>query len=252
MKSNLGIVSYEKIKEGRTGLREGDKIKVITSSNGSYGAEGKIGIITNEKSNHGLLDTSEGINIKIEEGNVWRVGEGSIFQIINKKIKIGDKVKMVVPYGKEFRAGSYYDTGFKGCITQLMVRFMDTNKIYEVSNAEGDSYITLKGDDHFWDKDWFERVDEEDVKPKIVKDKIELIYEGNTTKAIINEIEGVSHRGVNDKEDRKIGILIATMRALGFKRKTVDNVIDVLFDEYMPIKYLNNAELLDEVKKRMK
>lgn len=51
----------------------GDKIKIIRATEGCYGAEGKIGIITNEPSTNGLCDHKEGFNVNCS-GHIWRIG----------------------------------------------------------------------------------------------------------------------------------------------------------------------------------
>lgn len=52
----------------------GDKIKIIRTTEGCYGAEGKIGIVTNKPSTNGLSYSKDGFNVDCGRGNVWRIG----------------------------------------------------------------------------------------------------------------------------------------------------------------------------------
>ena len=53
----------------------GDKIKIIEGTIGCLGARGKIGIVTNKKSNNGLGNGREGFNVECSDGEIWfRVG----------------------------------------------------------------------------------------------------------------------------------------------------------------------------------
>lgn len=60
----------------------GDKIKIIRATEGCYGAEGKIGIITNEPSTNGLCDHKEGFNVNCS-GYIWRIGFESECELLD-------------------------------------------------------------------------------------------------------------------------------------------------------------------------
>ena len=51
----------------------GDKIEIIYPGYGASGCSNKIGYITNKKSNHGIEETDPGINVELENGEVWRI-----------------------------------------------------------------------------------------------------------------------------------------------------------------------------------
>ena len=51
----------------------GDKIKIIDPGEGAYDCSNKIGYITNEKSFNGKLAEKPGINVELENGEVWRI-----------------------------------------------------------------------------------------------------------------------------------------------------------------------------------
>ena len=51
----------------------GDKIEIIEPGYGASGCSNKIGYITNKKSNHGIEETDPGINVELENGEVWRI-----------------------------------------------------------------------------------------------------------------------------------------------------------------------------------
>lgn len=48
----------------------GDKIKIIRTTEGCYGAEGKIGTVTNEPSINGLCDDKDGFNVDCGCGHI--------------------------------------------------------------------------------------------------------------------------------------------------------------------------------------
>ena len=50
-----------------------DKIEIINPGYGARGCSNKIGYITNKKSNHGIEETDPGINVELENGEVWRI-----------------------------------------------------------------------------------------------------------------------------------------------------------------------------------
>ncbi len=62
----------------------GDKIKIIRATGGCYGAEGKIGIITNKPSINGLCDNKDGFNVDCGLGNVWRIGYESECELLDE------------------------------------------------------------------------------------------------------------------------------------------------------------------------
>lgn len=49
----------------------GDKIKILDPGYGAMGCSDKIGYITNKNNNHGKSDTDRGINVELENGDVW-------------------------------------------------------------------------------------------------------------------------------------------------------------------------------------
>ena len=51
----------------------GDKIEIIYPGKGASGCSNKIGYITNKKSNNGIEETDPGINVELENGEVWRI-----------------------------------------------------------------------------------------------------------------------------------------------------------------------------------
>lgn len=52
----------------------GDKIKIVRTTYGCHGAEGKIGIITNKPSTDGLICYKDGFNVDCGDEHVWRIG----------------------------------------------------------------------------------------------------------------------------------------------------------------------------------
>lgn len=62
----------------------GDKIKIIRTTEGCYGAEGKIGIVTNEPSINGLCDDKDGFNVDCGCGHIWRIGFESECELLDE------------------------------------------------------------------------------------------------------------------------------------------------------------------------
>lgn len=62
----------------------GDKIKIIEGTNGCLGAGGKIGIVTNKKSNNGLGNGMEGFNVECSNGEIWRIGFESECELLEE------------------------------------------------------------------------------------------------------------------------------------------------------------------------
>ena len=61
----------------------GDKIKIIRTTKGCYGAEGKIGTVTNEPSTNGLCDNEDGFNVDCG-GHIWKIGFESECELLDK------------------------------------------------------------------------------------------------------------------------------------------------------------------------
>ena len=62
----------------------GDKIKIIRTTEGCYGAEGKIGTVTNEPSTNGLCDDKDGFNVDCGCGHIWRIGFESECELLDE------------------------------------------------------------------------------------------------------------------------------------------------------------------------
>lgn len=62
----------------------GDKIKIIRTTEGCYGAEGKIGTVTNEPSINGLCDDKDGFNVDCGCGHIWRIGFESECELLDE------------------------------------------------------------------------------------------------------------------------------------------------------------------------
>lgn len=62
----------------------GDKIKIIRTTEGCYGAEGKIGTVTNEPSTNGLCDNEDGFNVDCGCGHIWKIGFESECELLDE------------------------------------------------------------------------------------------------------------------------------------------------------------------------
>lgn len=65
------------------GLPIGTKVKILEPTAGCRGAQGLTGEITNGAHNYGILSYEEGVNVVTENGDVWRVGNDTLVEIIN-------------------------------------------------------------------------------------------------------------------------------------------------------------------------
>ena len=62
----------------------GDKIKIVRATAGCYGAEGKIGTVTNEPSTDGLCYNRDGFNVDCGYERVWRIGFESECELLDE------------------------------------------------------------------------------------------------------------------------------------------------------------------------
>lgn len=62
----------------------GDKIKIVRATVGCFGAEGKIGTVTNEPPIDGLCDDKDGFNVDCGDGNIWRIGFESECELLDE------------------------------------------------------------------------------------------------------------------------------------------------------------------------
>lgn len=167
---------------------------------------------------------------------------------MKEKFKMGDKVRLIPGRRKYFKKGN---DSFKCGIVKDMENILELYDVFTVAEIYSDNTMEFVEDERkwYWDCSWFEKVEEE-YKP--IFDEIKLSYCEGATVATHNGKIGMAFRSRHDKEDRKVGILIATMRALGFKKKTVDKVIDILFDDIKELKDYSTEELLKEIIDRVK
>ena len=179
------LVKANKIHE----LKVGDKIRIISAECGAYGAEGKIGIVTDKRSEHGigfsvedfvelsvLVNSGKDFKVEFKDETIWNIGRDIEFELLEK------------------------------------------------------------------------------AKPRKEIKEINIIIKGDETIAVIDDKLGEAKRNKSDAIDDRIGIIIATMRALRFKKEEVEGVIDVLFDDLPKTKELkdySNKELMKELNKRL-
>ena len=72
----------------------GDKIKIIEGTIGCLGARGKIGIVTNKKSNNGLGNGREGLNVECSDGEIWRIGFESECELLKEELSAEEAIKI--------------------------------------------------------------------------------------------------------------------------------------------------------------
>ena len=74
------LVKANKIHE----LKVGDKIRIISAECGAYGAEGKIGIVTDKRSEHGIGFSADGIKVEFKDETIWNIGRDIEFELLEK------------------------------------------------------------------------------------------------------------------------------------------------------------------------
>lgn len=62
----------------------GDKIKIVRATFGCFGAEGKIGVITNKHATYGFVNLKDGFNVDCDDGHVWRIGFESECELLDE------------------------------------------------------------------------------------------------------------------------------------------------------------------------
>ena len=62
----------------------GERIKIINATNGCYGANGKIGTVTNKPSTNGLCYYKDGFNVDCGSGQIWRIGFASECELLDE------------------------------------------------------------------------------------------------------------------------------------------------------------------------
>lgn len=73
----------------------GDKIKIVRATAGCYGAEGKIGTVTNEPPTDGLTYNRDGFNIDCGYGSVWRIGFESECELLDEELTAEEATKIL-------------------------------------------------------------------------------------------------------------------------------------------------------------
>lgn len=72
----------------------GDKIKIVRATNGCFGAEGKIGTVTNKPSTDGLSYNRDGFNVDCGYGSVWRIGFESECELLDEELTAEEAIKI--------------------------------------------------------------------------------------------------------------------------------------------------------------
>lgn len=60
----------------------GTRILIKKTGFGCHGAEGKIGVVTDGKNNHGLYETDPGYNVAVSNGEIWRINNSAEVKIL--------------------------------------------------------------------------------------------------------------------------------------------------------------------------
>lgn len=73
----------------------GDKVRVIKATSGCMGAEGSIGVVTDKKNTDGLLDCTNGFNIELKNGKIWRIGFESVCEPVEDELAAEEATKIL-------------------------------------------------------------------------------------------------------------------------------------------------------------
>lgn len=65
-------------------FKVGDKIKIVRTTLGCYGAEGEIGTVTNDRPTNGLKSYKAGFNVDCGNGHIWRIGFESECELLDE------------------------------------------------------------------------------------------------------------------------------------------------------------------------
>ncbi len=160
--------------------------------------------------------------------------EDVIMKKENKTIKIGDKVKVTGLYPIDIQHGFKPDE-------ELIV--------YQISS--GLKRVWFYGKRYALNLNQVELIRKKTKKSTI--DDVQIVEKGNMTKVIIEDKVEIAKCDTSiDKFDKKIGILIATARALKFDKTIVDGIIDVLFNNLeINWKYVSSKALFEEILRRI-
>lgn len=170
------------------------------------------------------------------------------------RFKVGDKVriKSYLVAGKDYGNETFIDKmnqykGQVGIIKNITI------------NEKGIKYQLLINNnqesfDWFWSDEMLEPYSE------LKKKEVEIFTNKKGTKVFLkgdNYRSGISKWNGKDKYDEKIGILIATARALGFNEKMVQDFIKVIFKEddkkkEEPKKESRENDFIEEILKNIK
>ena len=144
------------------------------------------------------------------------------------KFKVGDEVEIVAKHysGKNLKIGQ------RAKIKEVVIyNFNSYNFAYKL-DINGSYFWDINGS-YFWFEDELKLVPQQnkDISEGFIKYKIN----GDKTKVFLHskngDFVGESRRNSIDVKDDKIGVLIATSRALGFSKNTVDDIVNVIFKD---------------------
>lgn len=110
----------------------GDKIKIIRTTEGCYGAEGKIGTVTNEPSINGLCDDKDGFNVDCGCGHIWRIGFESECELLDE-LTVEEAIRLKIEMCEEM---SCSDCGMGKSNNNMGINCNELQKKYPGRAAE--------------------------------------------------------------------------------------------------------------------
>lgn len=191
-----------------------------------------------------------GDKVKVREDlEIWKIYGTDVFiddmaELKGKEVTIKEVEPKFNSYRIKETGYNWTDDMFEGlaeeikpkyvkCITSEF-RNITKCEVYEVLKEYYDSYV-LKERNYSrryfsYSKRYFEEVSEPMSIPNKGTIKYIITDDGITYTTLNGSKKGKSVKSGKDKSSNKIGILIATARALGFNEDKISGIVDVLFD----------------------
>lgn len=192
-----------------------------------------------------------GDKVKVREDlEIWKIYGSDVF--IDDMAELKGKevtIKSVCNHSDEYRIEEMNFTWtsdmFEGLVEEIKPKYVKCitsefrnitkGEVYEVLKEYYDSYVLKQGNysrRYFsYSKRYFEEVSEPMSIPNKGTIKYIITDDDITYTTLNGSKKGKSVKSDKDKSSNKIGILIATARALGFNEDKISEIVDVLFDD---------------------
>ena len=141
-------------------------------------------------------------------------------------LKIGDKLILKEELIDDFFSPITKKEFKYNIVNGMRLTLKSTSNIITVNSILDDISVWSEEDGFKYDVRWFDKYED---TPMI--NSIGILFDGDTTTVTYNGMTGTAKRSLEDVPSTRIGIIVATMRALQFPKDQINKVIDVLFDQ---------------------